>query len=213
MKKIPLVSNCSSVLVINEHVGEIGHTKWNPTKSMLASGGNGDCFVNLWDTKDLSSSQSLNPNLLNSLHPFKQLRHISVHESNISQQPERADENHYISSIQWSNHGDKLLTSAYDNIARVWNLDGKLQGIYQAQSSLITSCWNKSDTLVASGGDETNIQVWNPTTLQKDPVYQFNQPGQIIDIAWQNDKFLAAASQSEIYYWTIEATNQPIKIW
>lgn len=38
----------------------------------------------------------------------------------------RGDENNFISSIQWSNQGDKLVTSAYDNIARVWNLDGKL---------------------------------------------------------------------------------------
>lgn len=65
MKKIPLESNGSSILIVNEHVGEIVYTKWNPTKSMLASGGNSDCFVNLWDTKELSSSQSLNSNLLN----------------------------------------------------------------------------------------------------------------------------------------------------
>mgnify|MGYP000411396478 FL=1 len=128
MKKIPLENNGSSILVVNEHVGEIVHTKWNPTKPMLASGGNSDCFVNLWDTKDLSLS--LNSNLLSSIQPFKQLRHISVPEGSTNQKMDRADENHYISSIQWSNFGDKLLTSAYDNIARVWNLDGKLQGLY-----------------------------------------------------------------------------------
>ncbi len=29
---------------------------------------------------------------------------------------------HFISSIQWSHSGEKLLTSAYDNIARVWSM-------------------------------------------------------------------------------------------
>lgn len=120
----------------------------------------------------------------------------------------RADENNYISSIQWSNQGDKLVTSAYDNIARVWNLEGRLQGLLNAESSLIISSWSKSDTLVASGGDETNVLVWNPNQIQnKEPLYTFNQPGQIIDIAWQNDKQLAAASQSEIYLWSIEITT------
>ena len=120
----------------------------------------------------------------------------------------RADENNYISSIQWSNQGDKLVTSAYDNIARVWNLEGRLQGLLNAESSLIISSWSKSDTLIASGGDETNVLVWNPNQIQnKEPLYTFNQPGQTIDIAWQNDKQLAAASQSEIYLWSIEITT------
>ena len=57
------------------------------------------------------------------------------------------------------------MTSAYDNIARVWNLEGKLQGLLNAESSLIISSWNKSDTLVASGGDETNVLVWNPNQI------------------------------------------------
>jgi WD40 repeat protein len=154
-KKIPLVSNGSSIVLANEHLGEIVHSKWNPSKKILATGGNGDCFVDLWDLTQPNSGV---------LKPMKQLRHISVVNTNDTQ-PERGDENHYISSIQWSNNGDKLLTSAYDNIARVWNLEGKLQGLLSAQSSLIMSCWNKSDTLVASGGDETNVLVWNPNSI------------------------------------------------
>lgn len=111
-----------------------------------------------------------------------QLRHISV--ANESQVPQRADDNHFISSIQWSNNGERLLTSAYDNISRVWSMQGKLEGLFRSQNSLICSCWNKSDTLVASGGDDTNILIWNPNTIQKDPLYTFTQSGQIMDIAW-----------------------------
>jgi WD40 repeat protein len=140
-------------MMINEHQGEIVHSKWNPNKKLLATGGNGDCFVDLWDLTTNSSK------------PMKQLRHISGINANETTMPARSDENHYISSMQWSNNGDRLLTSAYDNIARVWNLDGKLQGLFSAQNSLIFSCWNKSDTLVASGGDETNVLVWNPNTI------------------------------------------------
>lgn len=146
-KKIPLVNNNSSVMLVNEHYGEIAHSKWNPNKKILATGGNGDCFVDLWDLTQPSSG---------TLKPIKQLRHLSVMSANEAHpEPERGDENHYISSIQWSHNGEKLLTSAYDNIARVWNLDGKLSGLLSAQSSLIISSWNKSDSLVASGGDET----------------------------------------------------------
>ena len=56
MIKIPLESNNSSVLILNEHVGEIVHSKWNPSKQVLATGGNSDCFVDLWDTKDTTNS-------------------------------------------------------------------------------------------------------------------------------------------------------------
>ena len=48
-KKIPLVNNGSSVMLVNEHSGEIAHSKWNPTKRILATGGNGDSWVDLWD--------------------------------------------------------------------------------------------------------------------------------------------------------------------
>jgi len=64
-----------------------------------------------------------------------------------------------------------LLTSAYDNIARVWDLQGRLEGIFGANSSLICSCWNKSDSLIASGGDETNILIWSPNQISKEPLY------------------------------------------
>ena len=193
--------------MINEHHGEIFFAKWNPNKNYLATGGAGDCYVDVWDYNLLNSKSSSGP------APWMQLRHISV--INEAEVPKRADDDHYISSIQWSNNGERLLTSAYDNISRVWNQQGKLEGLFKAQSSLIHSCWNKNDTLVASGGDETNVLIWNPNTIQKEPLYEFQQGGQIIDIAWQNDRQLAAASGQDIYLWTIENTSNklPLKIW
>ena len=104
--------------------------------------------------------------------PLIQLRHISLPQID-DHMPARADENHFIQSIQWSNHGEYLLTSAYDNIARVWNIQGKIQGLFRAQNHLVCSCWNRSDTLVASGGDTTNVLVWNPSDIQKEPLYMF----------------------------------------
>ena len=89
-KKIPLVHNGSSVMLVNEHLGEIAHSKWNPSKKILATGGNGDCFVDLWD---------LTQPVLGTMKPMKQLRHTSVMNTNETQLPDRADENHYISSI------------------------------------------------------------------------------------------------------------------
>lgn len=103
-------------MLVNEHSGEIAHSKWNPNKRILATGGNGDSWVDLWDMTQSHSG---------SLEPIKQLRHVSQMSDKDVQIP-RGDENNFISSIQWSNQGDKLVTSAYDNIARVWNLDGKL---------------------------------------------------------------------------------------
>lgn len=47
--KIPLLSNGSSIQVISEHQGSIFFSKWNPNKKILATGGAGDCFVDVWD--------------------------------------------------------------------------------------------------------------------------------------------------------------------
>lgn len=79
------------MLVVNEHFGEIAHSKWNPVKKILATGGNGDCFVDLWDLTIPGS---------NNIKPIKQLRHLSVMSaSQAHPEPQRGDENHYISSI------------------------------------------------------------------------------------------------------------------
>jgi WD40 repeat protein len=47
--RMPLKSNGNSIKVIQEHQGLVFFSKFNPTKRILATGGAGDCFVNLWD--------------------------------------------------------------------------------------------------------------------------------------------------------------------
>ena len=98
------------------------YSKWNPAKKILATGGTGDFYVDVWDYNAINSQAMISLNTAPT--PWMQLRHISV--QNETQFPNRADDSHFISSIQWSNTGDRLLTSAYDNIARVWNMQGKL---------------------------------------------------------------------------------------
>lgn len=106
--------------VIKEHHGEIFFAKWNPHQRLLATGGTGDMFVDIWDYNLLSSqgmaisasgaggagSLSLNGMIqgppITEAKPLIQLRHISSHGGD-DQVPERADENHFIQSIQWSN--------------------------------------------------------------------------------------------------------------
>lgn len=60
--KIPLVSNGQSVRVIKEHQGEIFFSKWNPCQRLLATGGTGDMFVDIWDYNLLSSQGMAIPN-------------------------------------------------------------------------------------------------------------------------------------------------------
>lgn len=57
--KIPLVSNGISIHVINEHQGEIFFSKWNPYKRLLATGGAGDYFVNIWDYNQISAGSNI----------------------------------------------------------------------------------------------------------------------------------------------------------
>lgn len=94
--KIPLVSNGHSVRVIKEHHGETFFAKWNPHQRLLATGGTGDMFVDIWDYNLLSSqgmaisasgtggagSLSLNGMIqgppITEAKPLIQLRHISL---------------------------------------------------------------------------------------------------------------------------------------
>ena len=190
---IPLNPNGESIHVLNEHCGEILLLKWNQNKKYLATGGSGDNYVNVWDFGQLSkmSTDDLNPgNQTTSPSspkiqlPIAQLRHINALTNGPNQEPNRSDENYFISSIQWSTSGKYILTSAYDNIARVWDIKGDLKGLIKSENALMTASWNKSDTLIGSGGEDTGLFVWDPFKAQHKPLYKLDMPACIIDIAW-----------------------------
>jgi hypothetical protein len=67
-------------------------------------------------------------------------------------------------------------------------MQGKMNGVFTCKNQLILSCWNKSDSLIASGGEDTHILVWKPNKFDQAPECVFEQPGQIIEIAWKNDR-------------------------
>ena len=77
--------------MLNEHQGEIFFSKWNPVKRILATGGAGDCYVDIWDFNLINTSA------LGQQSPLMQLRHISV--ASEAEIPKRSDESHFISSI------------------------------------------------------------------------------------------------------------------
>ena len=82
--------------VIKEHHGETFFAKWNPHQRLLATGGTGDMFVDIWDYNMLSSqgmaisasgaggvgSLQLNGMIqgppITEAKPLIQLRHISL---------------------------------------------------------------------------------------------------------------------------------------
>ena len=45
--------------MIEEHQGEIFFSKWNPFKRLLATGGAGDYFVNVWDYNQISAGSNI----------------------------------------------------------------------------------------------------------------------------------------------------------
>ena len=74
--KIPLVDNCGNLRIISEHKGLIFFSRWNPLQMMLATGGHGDNFVDVWDYNLISkakfSTSNVNPK------PLIQLQHIDL---------------------------------------------------------------------------------------------------------------------------------------
>ena len=169
------MTNNHSITVIDEHCGHVFFSKWNPVsgRRFCATGGAGDYFVDVWDFDTIRNQASLQPAV--TTRPLMQLRHISVTKSD-AEIPPRDNDDHF---IQWSHSGEKLFTSAYDNISRVWNLEGKLMGLFRSQSRMMYS-----DTFIASGGENTNLLIWNPATVVKEPVYRLPQLGEIVDVVW-----------------------------
>lgn len=60
-----------------------------------------------------------------------------------------------------------MVTSASDGFARVWSDKGELKSIFKQNNMLMTSKWNKDSSLIASGGQERKLQVWQPSDLKK----------------------------------------------
>jgi len=53
-------------------------------------------------------------------------------------------------------------------------MQGKLNGLFTSANQLVVSRWNKTDTLVASAGDDTGILIWKPNLIKKDPAVVFD---------------------------------------
>jgi len=59
--------------------------------------------------------------------------------------------------------------------------------MFHTSSQILVSSWSKNDTLVASGGEDTGVAIWDPFKQQNKPLYLLKQAGTVLDIAWKND--------------------------
>lgn len=98
------------------------------------------------------------------------------------------------------------MTSASDGLARVWSDKGEIKSIFNCNSMVLVSKWNKDGSLIASAGGEKSLKVWLPQGIHKGEqrVKVLSQENDIVDLDWQNSTELAScALDSNIYLWSI----------
>ena len=62
-----------------------------------------------------------------------------------------------VSSLHWNSAADRVVTSASDGLARVWSDKGEIKSIFNYNSMVMVSKWNKESSLIASGGEAKSV--------------------------------------------------------
>lgn len=149
--------NTRGVTVLEGHQGMVYNVLWHPSKRVLASGGE-DSSVRLWQVGNErkegdSAAASLKPGSGTSL------LQILPHVSNDPRMP-RVD----VTSLNWNNKRNMLVTGASDGIARVWSETGRLlfvnligEVVTQLKGGdgmILAAKWNTSGTKILTVGYE-----------------------------------------------------------
>ncbi|MEL7241957.1 MAG: AAA-like domain-containing protein [Cyanobacteria bacterium J06573_2] len=68
----------------------------------------------------------------------------------------------YITSVNWSHDGKYLVTASTDNIARIWNLSGKLiTELKGHQNSVNSAIFSQDDKYILTASEDKTFRIWD----------------------------------------------------
>jgi WD40 repeat protein len=165
---------------------DIRSLSWNPESNMLAAGTRGaefrDSRVTIWDVNT------------GTVHTIIQQNQASI------------------AQFAWSPDGTRLAATEGEHI-NIWdpitgNLLSTLPG-HEWPASAVDIDWHPDGTLLASGGDDYMVRVWDTTTGEQVQVFPAPTEYWVSTVNWSPDgSMMAVTSLNNIYIWDI--TNNQI---
>jgi WD40 repeat protein/DNA-binding SARP family transcriptional activator len=121
------------------------------------------------------------------------------------------DANHGpVRSVQWSHDGRYLVSAHVDNLARIWDVQGKDPPLdLEHDASVQFAAWSPDDSQVATGTADGRITIWDALTGQK--LRQWRAHDQILrSLAWSPDgsQILTADGDGVVRIWEAKSLGQ-----
>ncbi|KAM3133656.1 hypothetical protein pb186bvf_014202 [Paramecium bursaria] len=121
----------------------------------------------------------------------------------------------WISQIRFSppvqNIQPYFVTVGWDGWLKLWNLNFQIRYQFQAHNGAINAvAINTTGVLIATGGRDKKVYVWNYASLEK-PFAEFDVQGTVFAIAFHPQlNWVAAATELGVYIWQIteDQTNK-----
>mmetsp|Transcript_19688 Transcript_19688/g.64819 ORF Transcript_19688/g.64819 Transcript_19688/m.64819 type:complete len:497 (-) Transcript_19688:590-2080(-) len=166
------------IVVLAGHEAEVFCCSWHPQDDLLASG-SGDSTVRLWSIQgDTSAAQ------LAKMPPqSKVLEYVAPTATSNSSSFE---EDHDVTTLEWSADGSLLATGCMDGIARLWSRDGNLRHSLAAHSESIFSLrFDAMGKRLLTGSYDKCVSVWDVQTGVLRHKFEAHS-AQVLDVDWKH---------------------------
>lgn len=165
------------IVVLAGHEAEVFCCSWHPHDELLASG-SGDSTVRLWNFDgDASAAHFATTPPIS-----KVLEYVAPPTLNMTS----FEEDHDVTTLEWSGDGTLLATGCMDGIARLWSRNGILRHSLAAHSESIFSL--RFDALgkrLLTGSYDKCVSVWDVNTGGLQHKFEAHS-AQVLDVDWKH---------------------------
>ncbi|KAK1410295.1 hypothetical protein QVD17_36830 [Tagetes erecta] len=187
----------SDVLTLQGHTAEVYTCVWSPAGFLLASG-SGDATARIWRLAEKTSSSSL----INRLADERVLMHSMNTPSGKGKE---------VTTLDWNFDGSLLATGSHDGLARIWNTNGELKGIFKKHTAPVHSVnWNKTGDCLLTGSFDGTAIVWDANACECKQQFNFHS-GAILDVDWRTNRTFASCSVDTMIHVNKVGENRPLK--
>lgn len=165
-----------NVAVLAGHDAEVFCCSWHPHDELLASG-SGDSTVRIWNF----SCDAPAAHYIRAPPESRILDYVAApgHSTHV-------EEDHDVTTLEWSVDGTLLATGCMDGVARLWTRDGALRHALAAHSESIFSL--RFDALgrrLLTGSYDKCVSVWDVNTGKLQHKFEAHS-AQVLDVDWKH---------------------------
>jgi len=167
-----------NVAVLSGHEAEVFCCSWHPHEELLASG-SGDSTVRLWNF----NSDAPAAHFTNVPPESKVLDYVPLPGRSASS---AIEDDHDVTTLEWSADGNLLATGCMDGIARLWTRNGVLKHALTAHSESIFSLrFDAPGERLLTGSYDKCVSVWDVNTGKLQHKFEAHS-AQVLDVDWKH---------------------------